>query len=127
MAEPHARNARYLQDFVLGFADGLTVPFALTAGFAGLGSQRLVIIGGIAEILSGSLSMGLGAYLAALTGRQLYHNELARERKEVEQTPVREKEEIYEILCSYGPTRAAAKPFVDMLCEDRENWIRVCQ
>jgi vacuolar iron transporter family protein len=125
MSEPHNKNGRYLHDFVLGFADGLTVPFALTTGFAGLGSQRIVIIAGVAELLSGAISMGLGAYLAALTDRQVYHNELRREQKEVEQVPVREKEEVFEILCSYGPRREAVKPFVDALCQDKDAWIKV--
>jgi hypothetical protein len=125
MSEPHTKNGRYLHDFVLGFADGLTVPFALTTGFAGLGSQRIVIIAGVAELLSGAISMGLGAYLAALTDRQVYHNELRREQKEVEQVPVREKEEIFDILCSYGPERDAVKPFVDALCRDKDAWIKV--
>ena len=56
-----------LRNFTIGFADGLTVPFALTAGLSSLGSSKLVIVGGLAELFSGSISMGLGAYLAATT------------------------------------------------------------
>jgi hypothetical protein len=32
--EPHARVGDHMRDAVLGFADGLTVPFALTAGLS---------------------------------------------------------------------------------------------
>ncbi|KAK0667935.1 Ccc1 family [Cercophora samala] len=56
---------RFLADFTLGFADGLTVPFALTAGLSSLGSSDTVIYAGAAEICAGSLSMGIGGYLAA--------------------------------------------------------------
>lgn len=125
MGESHDQNSRYLHDFVLGFADGLTVPFALTVGFAGLNSQKLVVIGGLAELLSGSLSMGLGQYLAALTDRQHYQNELKRERSEIENVPAQEQEEIYEILCSYGPSREDARPFVEALCQNEAKWIQV--
>jgi vacuolar iron transporter family protein len=125
MAELHSQNSRYLHDFVLGFADGLTVPFALTVGFASLGSQKLVIMGGLAELLSGALSMGLGQYLAALTDRQHYQNEQKREQFEVENSPGEEREEIYEILCSYGPTREEARPFVEALCHNQAKWIQV--
>jgi hypothetical protein len=31
-AESHSANSEYLESAVLGMADGLTVPFALTAG-----------------------------------------------------------------------------------------------
>lgn len=125
MAERHNRHSRYLHDFVLGFADGLTVPFALTVGFASLGSQKLVIMGGLAELLSGALSMGLGQYLAALTDRQLYENERLREQREVERIPHQEQEEIYQILCAYGPTREDAQPFVEALCQDKIKWTQV--
>ncbi|KAI1632557.1 VIT family-domain-containing protein [Biscogniauxia mediterranea] len=57
--------SRFLADFTLGFADGLTVPFALTAGLSSLGQTNTVIYAGMAEICAGCLSMGIGGYLAA--------------------------------------------------------------
>ncbi|KAL2015062.1 hypothetical protein VTK56DRAFT_6414 [Thermocarpiscus australiensis] len=57
--------ARFLADFTLGFADGLTVPFALTAGLSSLGNTETVIYAGMAEICAGSISMGIGGYLSA--------------------------------------------------------------
>ena len=57
---------RFLSDFTLGFSDGLTVPFALTAGLSSLGRADTVISAGLAELCAGSISMGIGGYLAAL-------------------------------------------------------------
>lgn len=57
--------SRFLADFTLGFADGLTVPFALTAGLSSLGQTETVIYAGMAEICAGSISMGIGGYLSA--------------------------------------------------------------
>ncbi|KAI4600008.1 hypothetical protein KJ359_001109 [Pestalotiopsis sp. 9143b] len=57
--------SRFLADFTLGFADGLTVPFALTAGLSSLGQTDTVIMAGMAEIAAGSISMGIGGYLSA--------------------------------------------------------------
>ncbi|KAK5655808.1 hypothetical protein OQA88_5346 [Cercophora sp. LCS_1] len=54
-----------LSNLTLGFADGLTVPFALTAGLSSLGQTKTVISAGLAEICAGSISMGIGGYLAA--------------------------------------------------------------
>jgi vacuolar iron transporter family protein len=125
MAKRHNTHSRYLHDFVLGFADGLTVPFALTVGFASLGSQKLVVTAGLAELLSGALSMGLGQYLAALTDRQHYQNELRREKSEIENEPMQEREEVYEILCKYGPSREEARPFVEALCLNEGRWVQV--
>ncbi|KAI8233755.1 Vacuolar iron transporter cccA [Colletotrichum sp. SAR 10_99] len=57
--------ARFLSDFTLGFSDGLTVPFALTAGLSSLGRSETVIYAGLAELCAGCISMGIGGYLAA--------------------------------------------------------------
>lgn len=57
---------RFLSDFTLGFSDGLTVPFALTAGLSSLGKSDTVIYAGLAELCAGSISMGIGGYLAAV-------------------------------------------------------------
>ncbi|KPM38242.1 hypothetical protein AK830_g8300 [Neonectria ditissima] len=66
MKLPHSPSlTRFLSDFTLGFSDGLTVPFALTAGLGSLGSTDTVISGGLAELCAGCISMGIGGYLAA--------------------------------------------------------------
>lgn len=109
-----------LRDVIIGFSDGLTVPFALTAGLSSLGSARLVIIGGLAELFSGMISMGLGAYLAALTERDHYHSQ----RRLLSRLPPDPAADIYAILDRYHLSRAAARPVVDELCRDRHQWIR---
>ncbi|KIX94424.1 uncharacterized protein Z520_09810 [Fonsecaea multimorphosa CBS 102226] len=58
-------NARVVSDAILGLSDGLTVPFALTAGLTALGDTRVVILGGLAELIAGAISMGLGGYVGA--------------------------------------------------------------
>ena len=58
-------NARVISDATIGLSDGLTVPFALTAGLSALGDTKVVIFGGLAELIAGAISMGLGGYLGA--------------------------------------------------------------
>lgn len=125
-SERHYESGAVVRDIVIGFADGMTVPFALTAGLSSLGSSKLVIIGGLAELFSGSISMGLGAYLAAVTDRDHYESEEAREREEIFSQPIDEQEEIHEILFQYGISREASQAVVDCLSQNDEHWIRVC-
>lgn len=125
-SETHSDHGDIIRDIIIGFADGLTVPFALTAGLSSLGSSKLVIVGGLAELFSGSISMGLGAYLAAVTDREHYKNEVARERREVSEKPGAEKEEIFDIFAEYGISREASRGVVDCLVANEENWIKVC-
>jgi hypothetical protein len=37
--ERHAPNNNLMRNFIVGFSDGLTVPFALTAGLSSLNSS----------------------------------------------------------------------------------------
>jgi len=58
-------DPRVISDATIGLSDGLTVPFALTAGLSALGNTKVVIYGGFAELIAGAISMGLGGYLGA--------------------------------------------------------------
>ncbi len=124
--ESHSSAADIIRDAIIGFADGLTVPFALTAGLSSLGSSKLVITGGLAELFSGAISMGLGAYLAAVTDRDRYLNEEKREREEVETKPEAEKQEIHDIFSQYGISKDASQAVVDDLVKNEDHWVRVC-
>lgn len=57
---------------MIGLSDGLTVPFALTAGLSSLGESKLVVLGGIAELIAGAISMGIGGFLASQAERDHY-------------------------------------------------------
>lgn len=56
-------NGRIVSDAIIGLSDGMTVPFALTAGLSAFDDTKVVVFGGMAEIVAGSISMGLGGYL----------------------------------------------------------------
>lgn len=60
-------DARVVSDAIIGLSDGLTVPFALSAGLSAVGSTKIVILGGLAELVAGAISMGLGGYLGAIS------------------------------------------------------------
>lgn len=123
-AEGHTRHGDLVRDCIIGFADGLTVPFALTAGLSALGSSKLVILGGLAELFSGSISMGLGAYLAAVTDKKHWEVEEKRERREVAECPQAEEEEIYEIFETYGISREECRGVVTGLRANEDMWVQ---
>lgn len=123
--EKHANHGDLLRNFIIGFSDGLTVPFALTAGLSSLGSPRLVILAGLAELFSGAISMGLGAYLAAVTDENHYKVEEARERVEIVECPEAEEMEIYDIFAQYDIPKYAVQPVVERLKNNPEMWVKV--
>jgi len=75
--EKHLKSSEFITDIVIGMSDGLTVPFALAAGLSGaVASSSIVTTAGIAEIVAGSIAMGLGGYLAGQTEQEHYEAEL---------------------------------------------------
>ena len=114
-----------LQDIVIGLSDGLTVPFALAAGLSGaVASSGLVITAGLAEIVAGSIAMGLGGYLAGRTEVDHYQAELARERREVVELPHVERQEVEDLLAEIGLSAKTRSLAVAELTVDPEQWVR---
>lgn len=130
-----------IRDTILGFADGLTVPFALCAGLSSLNSSRLVVLAGLAELFSGAISMGLGCYLAAVTEAKGYE---VVEKRLLERFITRESKgsprqggtdrlleegqcehEIYEVLEQYDIGRDEARGVVRTLSNRRDLWTKV--
>lgn len=48
------------------------MPFALAAGLSSLGESKIVVLGGIAELFAGAISMGIGGFLASQAERDHY-------------------------------------------------------
>lgn len=124
-AEHHLSSSAMLQNVVIGLSDGLTVPFALAAGLSGaVDSSALVITAGLAEIVAGSIAMGLGGYLAGRTEVEHYAAELAREHREVQEVPHVERAEVEELLAEMGLSAATRAAAVAELTADSEQWVR---
>ena len=124
-AEHHLSSSAMLQDVVIGLSDGLTVPFALAAGLSGaVASSGLVITAGLAEIVAGSIAMGLGGYLAGRTEVEHYDAEQARERREVREVPEIERAEVDELLAAMGLSNETRRLAVAELTADPEQWVK---
>ena len=122
--EQHLRSSDVISDIVIGMSDGLTVPFALAAGLSGaVASSSLVVTAGIAEIVAGSIAMGLGGYLAGRTEADHYDSERRREMREVETVPEREKEEVREVFAEMGLPMALQVAIADELAKDKTKWV----
>ncbi|KAH9934175.1 VIT family-domain-containing protein [Fomitopsis serialis] len=92
-----------VRDVVIGLSDGLTVPFALTAGLSSLGESKLVILGGIAELIAGAISMGIGGFLASQAERDHYRYLRKQTRARVLRSCEGEMErEVYGVLGPVG-------------------------
>ena len=122
--EQHFTAGATVRDIVIGMSDGLTVPFALAAGLTGVvSSSNVIIIAGLAEIAAGSIAMGLGGFLAARGDMEHYISERKREELEIKEKTQAEKEEVKNVLKTYGLTEEESTPIVEALSKRPKAWL----
>jgi vacuolar iron transporter family protein len=122
--EHHLKSSDTIQDIVIGMSDGLTVPFALAAGLSGaIATSGIIVTAGIAEIVAGSIAMGLGGFLAGKTEADHYASELKREYDEVERVPEQEKMEVKEVFAGFGLSEKLQNEVADEMAKDTDKWV----
>ncbi|MGZ3755853.1 MAG: VIT1/CCC1 transporter family protein [Mucilaginibacter sp.] len=122
--ETHLKSSDTIRDIVIGMSDGLTVPFALAAGLSGaVNSSGIIITAGIAEIVAGSIAMGLGGFLAGRTESDHYASELQREYDEVKRVPEQEKAEVREVFADFGLSEALQIQIAEEMSKDTDKWV----
>lgn len=122
--ERHFNASETVRDVVIGMADGLTVPFALTAGLSGaLAQSHIVVTAGLAEIAAGAIAMGLGGYLAARTDLEHYEAEYQRELMETRTLPLEELAEVRAIFQEAGLEGDALEAATNSIAANQERWV----
>ncbi|CEO60096.1 hypothetical protein PMG11_04738 [Penicillium brasilianum] len=100
-------NPRIISDAILGLSDGLTVPFALSAGLSALGNTKVVVLGGLAELAAGAISMGLGGYVGAKSEAESYEATVRETRELIESDSSETSNIVRETFAPYGLSPAA--------------------
>ncbi|OXV12059.1 hypothetical protein Egran_00181 [Elaphomyces granulatus] len=95
-------DPRIVSDAILGLSDGLTVPFALSAGLSALGETKVVVLGGLAELAAGAISMGLGGYVGAKSEEESYNTTVREVDELVKQKPGEAHAIVRKTFKSYG-------------------------
>ena len=100
----------WLRAAVLGANDGLVSTSSLVVGVAAAGTGRTeVLIAALAGLVAGAMSMAAGEYVSVSSQTDAEQADLARERKELAETPDAELEELTRIYEARGLTRDLAE------------------
>ncbi len=99
-----------LRAAVFGVNDGLVSNFSLVMGFAGAEAKpEYILLAGVAGLLAGSFSMAAGEYVSMSAQRELFEQQIAMEKQELEMSPKEEEEELSLIYQAKGiPEKEAA-------------------
>ncbi|MFP3914528.1 MAG: VIT1/CCC1 transporter family protein [bacterium] len=111
-----------LRAAVLGSNDGLVSNLALVMGVAGAAlSAQTVLISGLAGLLAGSASMALGEWLSVQSARELHQRQLDIERREIQEMPEEEEEELILIYRAKGFEEEEARKLASRIMQDPER------
>ena len=110
-----------LRPIVFGANDGLVSNLALVMGVAGANAEPAVIVlAGIAGLLAGAFSMGVGEYISVQSQRELLDFQLAFQRHQLRGAPEQEHAILRDIYVGRGFEPDEARRFVDRVFEQPE-------
>jgi len=108
----------WLRAAVLGANDGLVSTSSLVVGVAAAGTGASeVLLAGLAGLVAGAMSMAAGEYVSVSSQADAEQADLARERRELEEMPEAELEELTMIYVSRGLDRDLAEQVAHQLTE----------
>jgi vacuolar iron transporter family protein len=122
----HVRGGGWIGQAIYGVNDGLGAAFGVVSGVAGAtqANGEFVLLSGFATLVASALSMGSGAYLAMKSEREVYEAEVERERREIENNPQEEIEELELFYQLKGFTEDEARTMARRLSEKPDQFLK---
>ena len=118
--QEHHRSHRsgWLRAAVLGANDGIVSTSSLILGVAAASTaQNEIVLAGLAGLVAGAMSMAAGEYVSVSSQTDAEQADLARESRELEETPEAELEELTRIYVERGLDRDLAEKVAVQLTE----------
>jgi vacuolar iron transporter family protein len=126
--EPHHADVSggWLRAATFGAMDGLVTNIALIAGMGGGGAARgTLILAGVAGLVAGAISMGIGEWTSVRTQNEQIAAELAKELGELRAHPEAEADELVAMWTARGLPPSLARQVADVLKNSPEQALRV--
>src|SRR5438874_1216275 len=122
----HQRGSGWISGAIYGANDGLAAVFGIVSGVSGAtGGSNFVLTAGLAGALASALSMATGAYLAERSVAEVSHANVEQERREIEENPEEEREEVALYYQLKGLSEEEANELADKLSRSRESLLQV--
>jgi VIT1/CCC1 family predicted Fe2+/Mn2+ transporter len=108
----------WLRAGVLGANDGLVSTASLVLGVAAATPERAaILVAGVAGLVAGAMSMGAGEYVSVASQSDAEHASLDLERRELDDDPHAELDELTSIYVERGLDRDLARTVAERLTE----------
>jgi VIT1/CCC1 family predicted Fe2+/Mn2+ transporter len=111
-----------LRAAVFGVNDGLVSNLSLVMGVTGgQAAPRVILLAGLAGLLAGAFSMGVGEYISVTSQRELFEREIALEAEEISTMPEEEANELALIYRAKGMGREEAEAMASRIMRDEST------
>src|SRR5438046_9274276 len=108
-----------LSDFILGSQDGIVNVLGIILGLsAGTRDVRIILVAALAALGPESLAQGAVADTSTRARRRLYLSQVVQERREMEEVPQTERDEVRGILAGWGYKDADLEEIVERICRN---------
>lgn len=115
-----------LRPIVFGANDGLVSNLALVMGVAGADPDpSVIVLAGVAGLIAGAFSMGVGEYISVRSQRELLDYQIAFQAKQLREVPDQERGILQRIYLERGFTAEQATAFVDAVFADPDHASRL--
>ncbi len=120
----HRTGTGWISGAIYGANDGLAAVFGIVAGVSGAtGGSSFVLTAGLTGAVASGLSMATGAFLAARSEAEVAAANIERERREVEENPEEEKEELSLFYQLKGIDAETATMLADKVARDPKTML----
>ncbi|HEV2438613.1 MAG TPA: VIT1/CCC1 transporter family protein [bacterium] len=121
----HQTGSSWISGAVYGANDGLGAVFGIVAGVSGAtGGSSFVLTAGLAGATASALSMAVGAFLAERSSAEVAAANVAGERREIEENPEEERQEMSLFYQLKGLSEQDADELAARLSESPETMLR---
>jgi VIT1/CCC1 family predicted Fe2+/Mn2+ transporter/rubrerythrin len=122
----HQTGSGWISGAIYGANDGLAAVFGIVSGVSGAtGGSSFVLTAGLAGTIASALSMATGAFLAERSEAEVAAANVARERREIEEHPEEEKEELSLFYQLKGLTKDDADELAEKLSRNPDAFLSV--
>jgi VIT1/CCC1 family predicted Fe2+/Mn2+ transporter/rubrerythrin len=122
----HRTGSSWISGAIYGANDGLAAVFGIVAGVSGAtGGSSFVLTAGLSGAVASGLSMATGAYLASRSEAEVVAANVAQEKREIEEHPEVEKEELSLFYQLKGLDAAFADQLAEKLSENPDAMLQV--
>jgi len=120
----HTTRGRIIRDVVYAIDTGLVTTVSFIAGVsASLVVIDRIVMAGLIQMGSGMLAIFFGSYISTKAQKNFFESQIEREKREIEEDPEKEIQEIREVFGEMGFTSDEQEIAVRRITQNKDKWL----